>query len=61
MGEFTCFDTVLVECIRRHPSTIQDFCRKNFQECPYYHIDGPRARFGGKRRFPSSKITRLVV
>lgn len=60
-GELTCFDASLVACIRRSPGIIEDFCRKDFQECPYYHIDGPRARFGGKRRTPRSESKRLVV
>ncbi len=60
-GELTCFDTGLVECIRRHPGTVRDFCREDFRECPYYRIHGARARFGGERRYPRSKAKRLVV
>jgi hypothetical protein len=60
-GELAFFDTVFVDCIRCSPGTIQNFCRKDLQECPYYHIDGSRARFGGKRRLLSSETKKLVV
>ena len=60
-GELTCFDTVLVECFKRHRDIIRDFCREDFRECPYYRIHGARARFGGERRYPRSGAKRLMV
>jgi hypothetical protein len=40
-GELTFFDTVFVDCIRRSPCTIQNFCRKDLQECPTTTWMGP--------------------
>lgn len=43
-----CFDTDSATLNRRPRDMVARFCLGEFRGCPYYHIQGVPARFGGR-------------